>query len=328
MNYRQFNAEEGRALAALRTLGLNKAEIARALGRPRSTAGRELKRHSAPDAGGDRSARARQRAHARRGRSRRHRQFGRAEWARVEALLQAQWRPEQVSGHLERSGELALSHETICRHVWRGLQAGGKRPRHLRGARKPCRKRDGRPASRGRLAGQRMNGARPAVVARSSRSGDWEIATVRGESLGESRDCILTLVARKTGDVLSGKLKARPAAESNRALLALLARHPGRVKTTPADHGTEFHWSAQIAAVSPVRFSCATPHHRWERGTNENHQRADPAVSAQGPNDEQSKTKQVRPDRRQTKQPTEKKTWLQNTQSRLPSPLTNVALQS
>ena len=124
---------------------------------------------------------------------------------------------------------MALSHETICRHVWRGLPAGGKRPRHLRGARKPCRKRYGRHASRGRLAGQRMIGARPAVVARSSRSGDWEIATVRGESLGESRDCLLTLVARKTGDVLSGKLKARPAAESNRALLALQARHPGRV---------------------------------------------------------------------------------------------------
>ena len=115
-----------------------------------------------------------------------------------------------------------------------------------------------------------MIGERPAVVEQRSRIGDWEIDTVLGESLGESSDCILTLVERKTGYVLIGKMKARTAAESNRALLALLARHPGRVKTITADNGTEFHWYGQIEAVSPVKFYFATPHHSWERGTNEN----------------------------------------------------------
>ena len=91
-----------------------------------------------------------------------------------------------------------------------------------------------------------------------------------GESLGESSDCILTLVERKTGYVLIGKLAARTAAEANRALLELLAEHPGRVRTITADNGTEFHWYEQIEAVHPVRFYFATPHHSWERGTNEN----------------------------------------------------------
>jgi len=36
-----------------------------------------------------------------------------------------------------------------------------------------------------------------------------------GESLGESSDCILTLVERKTGYVMIGKLAARTAAEAN-----------------------------------------------------------------------------------------------------------------
>jgi hypothetical protein len=36
----------------------------------------------------------------------------------------------------------------------------------------------------------------------------------------------------------------------------------------------------------------------------------------------------VRPNRRTPQQPTKKKTWLQNTQSMLPSDLANVALQS
>ena len=115
-----------------------------------------------------------------------------------------------------------------------------------------------------------MIGERPTVVERRSRIGDWEIDTVMGESLGESSDCILTLVERKTGYVLIGKLQARTAAEANRALLELLARHPERVKTITADNGTEFHWYGQIEAVSAVKFYFATPHHSWERGTNEN----------------------------------------------------------
>jgi len=270
MNDRQLNAEERSALAALRSVGLSKAEIARELGRHRSTVGRELRRNASPYDGGYRSARAHQRAHTRRYRSRRNSQFERAQWKRVEELLKEQWSPEQVSGHLARSGELSISHETIYRHVWRDLKAGGTLHAHLRCARKQCRKRYGRHDSRGRLAGKRMIGARPAVVERRSRTGDWEIDTVMGESLGESSDCILTLVERKTGYVLIGKMKARTAAESNRALLALLARHPGRVKTITADNGTEFHWYEQIEAVSPVKFYFATPHHSWERGTNEN----------------------------------------------------------
>jgi len=248
MKYRQLNAEERSALAALRTLGLNKAEIARELGRHRSTVGRELKRNSAPYDGGYRSARAHQRAHARRYRSRRNSQFGRAEWARVEELLREEWSPEQVSGHLERSGEMAISHETIYRHVWRDLKAGGTLHAHLRCARKACRKRYGRHDSRGRLAGKRMIGERPLVVERRSRMGDWEIDTVLGESLGESSDCILTLVERKTGYVQIGKLVARTVEQASRATLASMRPHPEQFKTITSDKGTEFHCYRSIEA--------------------------------------------------------------------------------
>jgi IS30 family transposase len=270
MNYRQLNAEERSVLAALRRLGLSRAEIGRQLGRHRSTVGRELKRNAAPYDGGYRSARADQRAHARRYRSRRNRHFGAAEIARVEALLQEEWSPEQVSGHLARTRELAISHETIYRHIWRDLKAGGTLHLHLRCARKQCRKRYGHYDSRGRLAGKRMIGERPAAVERRKRTGHWEIDTMMGESLGESSDCILTLVERKSGYVLIGKLRARTAAEANRSLLELMARHPGRVRTITADNGTEFHLYAQIEAESRVKFYFATPHHSWERGTNEN----------------------------------------------------------
>jgi IS30 family transposase len=47
MEYRQLNGEE-RVLAALRQVGLKQAEIARELGRHRSTVSRDLKRNAAP----------------------------------------------------------------------------------------------------------------------------------------------------------------------------------------------------------------------------------------------------------------------------------------
>ncbi len=270
MNYRQLNAEERSALATLRAVGLSDAEIARELGRHRSTVGREVKRNAAPHDGRSRAEGAHQRAHARRYRSRRNSQFGQGQWKRVEELLKEEWSPEQVSGHLGLTQELAISPETIYRHVWRDLKAGGTLHAPLRCARKQCRKRYGRYDSRGRLAGKRPIGERPASVETRRRTGHWEIDTMMGESLGESSDCILTLVERKSGYVLIGKLKARTAAEANRALLELMARHPGRVLTITADNGTEFHWYEKVEALSPVKFYFATPHHSWERGTNEN----------------------------------------------------------
>ena len=270
MNYRQLNAEERSVLAALRTEGLSVAEIARHLGRHRSTIWRELRRNCAPYDGGYRSRRAHQRAHARRWRTRRHRQFTSGQWARVEELLREEWSPEQVAGYLRRQRAMQISHETIYRHVWADWKAGGTLHTHLRGARKNCRKRYRSYDSRGRLAGKRRIGDRPAVVERRKQLGHWEIDTMMGQSLGESSDCIVTLVERKSGYLAIGKLDARTVLQTNRAILALMRRQRGRFRTITADNGTEFHGYGALEAATGVRFYFATPHHSWERGTNEN----------------------------------------------------------
>ncbi len=270
MNYRQLNAEERSALATLKRLGWSVLEIARELGRHRSTSARERQRNAAPHDGWYRAGRAHERAVARRRRSRRNSQFDRAAWARVEALLREEWSPEQVAGYLRRHGELEISHATIYRHVWLDLRRGGSLHLHLRCAQKQCRKRYGRRDSRGRLAGKRMIGSRPAAVETRRQPGHWEIDTVMGQSLGESSDCILTLVERKSGCVLIGKLRARTVEQASLATLGLMRRHPGKFRTITADNGTEFHGYAQIEGSSRVRFYFATPHHSWKRGTNEN----------------------------------------------------------
>lgn len=80
----------------------------------------------------------------------------------------------------------------------------------------------------------------------------------------------MTLVERATGYLLIGKLRSRNTEELNRRTIALIRKVPQRFKTITADNGTEFHSYKRIEQTTNVQFYFATPHHSWERGTNEN----------------------------------------------------------
>jgi IS30 family transposase len=267
MSYHQITSGERYMLAALRKQGFNQSAIAKALDRHRSTISRELKRNAAKSTGYYRPSKAQEMANGRRSRSRRNRQFSRSDFRKVEALLKRQWSPEQISGYLRRHHILSISHETIYQHIWLDRRLGGSLHTHLRGARKQRRKRYGAYDSRGRLAGKRHISERPKAVDRRSTLGHWEIDTVIGKG---SRHCLLTLVERKSGYVLIGKLKARTKEQTNQRALKLIRRHTDRFETITADNGTEFHDYRALEDASGVTFYFATPHHSWERGTNEN----------------------------------------------------------
>src|SRR2546427_2767009 len=211
MTYHQITFEERYTLGLVRQDGLAPAAIARVLGRHRSTIGREVRRNGTPRDGCYRPQLAEWYARGRRSRSRRNRRFSAAEWVRVGTLVREDWSPEQIAGRLRRHRELAISHETIYRYLWADKHAGGTLYRHLRGARKRRRKRYGRYDSRGRLAGKRPITARPAVVAARTQVGHWEGDTMLGAS--QAGPCVLSLVERKTGYVMVGKLRQRTAAE-------------------------------------------------------------------------------------------------------------------
>ena len=203
MKYQQLSPEERSTLAALRAGGYGVVEIAKVLGRHRVTIWREVERNGAAHDGRYRAERAQEHAVARRRRRRRNGRIGPGQWERVEGLLrEEQWSPEQIAGAMKRSGEMKISHERIYQHVWRDRERGGRLWEQLRGARKQRRKRYGRQDRRGRLAGKRAIGERPQVVEERGRVGDWEIDTVHGSG----KACVVTLVERKSGYVLIGKL--------------------------------------------------------------------------------------------------------------------------
>ena len=254
-------------LAALRRQGYNQSQIARALGRHRSTVCRQLLRNSTRADGRYRAFTAQERTNGRRSRSRPNLRFSAEDFALINELLCRQWSPEQVAGYLARRGRLSISHETIYRHVWRDKGEGGTLYTHLRGARKRRRKRYGADDSRGRLAGKRLISERPPEVESRRHIGHWEADTVAGAS---SKDCVATLVERKTGLVLIGKLKDRTARSLSRRATSLIRRHAGRFETVTADNGTEFHDYQRIERLTGAAFYFARPYHSWERGSNEN----------------------------------------------------------
>lgn len=267
MSYHQITSGERYSIAALRTQGFNQSEIARALDRHRSTISRELRRNSSRFDGAYRPSQAIEKTSGRRSRSRRNWRFSTADLKQVEVLLQRDWSPEQVSGHLRRHGLLAISHETIYRYIWADWYLGGTLHTHLRGARKKRRKRYGAYDSRGRLAGKKHISERPLAAELRREIGHWEIDTIIGKG---SLHCIVSIVERKSGYTLIGKLTARTKEQLNHRTIRLIRRHRDKFKSITADNGTEFHDYAEIERITGVPFFFATPHHSWERGTNEN----------------------------------------------------------
>jgi len=267
MTYRQITLEERYTISLLRMQGWCPARIARHIGRHRSTVSRELRRNCSPWDGCYRPSKAQEQANGRRSRSRRNRRFDGLDWKRVQTLLRKDWSPEQVSGHLARTGDLSISHETIYRYVWEDRAQGGDLSRHLRCAMKKRRKRYGHYDSRGRLAGKRHISERPAHVEQRRSIGHWEIDTVMG--VGNDH-CVVTLVERASGYLLVGKVRARNMSDVAKRTTTLLHKHPGRFRTITADNGTEFHSYKKVERATGTTYYFATPHHAWERGTNEN----------------------------------------------------------
>jgi transposase, IS30 family len=233
-----------------------------------STISRELRRNATHHDGYYRPALADSYARTRRAHSRRNSHFTAAHWAAIDVLLRADWSPEQIVGWYARFHILAISHETIYRHIWANKRLGGRLHIHLRCANKPYRKRYGRDDSRGRLAGKRPIETRPAGAANRSRYGQWEGDTVLGDS--QHGACILTLVERKSRYTLIGLLPQRTGAAVNARARQLITGQSRPVRTITVDNGTEFHAYKALEATLATRFYFATPHHSWERGTNEN----------------------------------------------------------
>lgn len=266
MNYHQLTFDERYMISKLRIQRFNQAHIARIMGRHRSTISREVRRNKVSN--GSYVAREAQfKTNGRRRRSRRNRQFTSHEFLLVIKYLCRDWSPEQIAATLKKRGLLNISHETIYHYIWADKKNGGDLHKHLRCAQKQRRRRRNLYESRGRVTGKRTIDSRPKIVDSRRNKGHWEIDTVMG---GRDTHCIVTLLERKTGYVLIGKLKNRTTRETNKKTAQLIETSGLKFDTITADNGTEFHAYKEVERKTGTRFFFAHPYHSWERPCNEN----------------------------------------------------------
>jgi transposase, IS30 family len=273
----RINAEERIQIMRMRDAGLTNAEIARRIGRHRSTIGRELARNSNPD--GDYHALM---AHARAAeKACRPKPFKLVDnptlCKAIETWMDDGWSPKLIADVLARDYPndrlVRVSHETIYKCLY--VQTRGSLRADLykclstkRSARKP----------RGsiRRSGVYAPGSmftisdRPAEAADRAVPGHWEGDLILGSTASGS--AIGTLVERTTRFTILLHLPGDHTADTVAAAMVEAMRElPDHLRRSITwDRGSEMaKWEdIHLELDTPVYF--CNPHSPWQRGTNEN----------------------------------------------------------
>ena len=177
MSYRQLTPEKRYQIGAYLRTGMTKSEIAREIRVDKSTITRELRRNASGrwKYNLSRAIKAARERHE----NKRKKQIDCETWMRVEALLNLQWSPEQISKRLKLEGRREVSHETIYLYIYRDKQEGGLLYLNLR-RRHRYRKRIHKYCKRGFRDPRRPIAERPLIVEMRLRTGDWEPIPLSG----------------------------------------------------------------------------------------------------------------------------------------------------
>lgn len=262
MGYTHLTEDERYTIYEMRKEDHTLEEIGQTLGRDKSTISRELRRNR-----GERGYRPRQ-AHwlAQARRACNGRRLGASAWAFARRKLKEDWSPEQIAGRTRRSGHGRISHETIYRRVYADKRAGGTLWTHLRCQKKRRKRYGSGQERRGQIPGRVSIEARPQIVERKARVGDWEGDTMIGAG---RRQALVTLAERKTQYLALGKVNRKTAAAVAERAIADLRPLKALVHTLTVDNGSEFAAHERIARTLDTAVYFAHPYRSWERGLNE-----------------------------------------------------------
>lgn len=273
-HHTHLTLQEREDIMVMRREGKGVTQIAKAIGRDKSTVSRELKRNMCAASTSHpyyRASTAQARYAQRRKSCARPRILDDPEtFELVRAkFLEEQWSPEQIEGRLALElGGSPVSDTTIYRAIREGRFdgcIGGRRAACRLRHKGKRRKGAGHFERRGKIAVSHSIEERPVAADLRERLGDWEADTVAG-TLGGA--CLATFTDRRSGYLEGGKAAAKTAEAVNAVAVASLAGHP--LESITPDRGKEFAKHAEVTAALGVEFFFALPHHPWQRGTNEN----------------------------------------------------------
>jgi transposase, IS30 family len=261
--------------------GLGDDEIARQLGRHRTTIWREKHRNRPPGRKVEdyRAVPAQAAAEARTRRPKRRKLEHEPLRTAVQDRLEQRHSPQQIARRLRREfpddESMQASHETIYRALF--VQGRGSLRRELasclrtgRAIRRPRRRIDGRSDPDRRIPDKVMISERPAEAADRAVPGHWEGDLILGKA---NRSAIGTLVERSTRFVMLLHLPGGPAdaIAVRDQIVATIGTLPEFLRRSLTwDQGLELrrHKEITIAADLPIYF--CDPRSPWQRGSNEN----------------------------------------------------------
>lgn len=264
MSYTHLTQEERYQIYAYKKTGKLPSEIATELGRSKSTICREIERNTGGK--GYRPKQAQEMAVGRLICAKKAIKMTTDVINKIEAKINLDWSPEQVSGRLAKDDGIYISHETIYQHILKDKKNGGKLFTHLR-CQKKCKKRYGSKSHdrRGQIKNKVSIEKRPDVVDKKNRIGDWEGDLVIGKN---HKGALVTLADRKSKKLRMVKVDSKEADVVSKAVCALLKGETAN--TITFDNGKEFTNHESIAKNTGAKVYFAHPYSSWERGLNEN----------------------------------------------------------
>lgn len=267
--YRQLTSQERDLLGILLAEGHTKAEIARRLGRDKSTISRELTRN------GPRIRKKRYLPHkaelrAQKRRKATHRLY-RLKDERIHdyviTKLKKKWSPELIAGRIsEECSGLRISHETIYRWIY----GEGKDYRIYLTRKHGKRKKKGfkKVVRKFNMPKRVSIDERPESVNKRAEAGHWEVDTA---FFYRCQNVLQIMVERRTRWAMLTKLKDISSAEMRSAMQKRHKRTPQHLrKSFTYDNGRE---NVCHTWVNKKLGSCSyfcNPGHSWEKGTVEN----------------------------------------------------------
>ncbi len=264
--HRHIDLEERCRLRGMIEMGLNISEIARRLGRHRSTIHREIERNRCVD--GYRPDSAARRAWARKLRGSKIERSAELR-ASVEGGLAMGWSPEQIAGRMQLAETAtSLSAETIYRFVYSpaGRHAGLPRQLAQRKARRGRRRRNGRREPS--IPNRTPIHQRPTKAHLRSQFGHWEGDLMH---FRRQRDILLTLQERRSRLTVVRRLESKDARDAAAVVVEELGGLPARARRTiTLDNGGEFARHETVAERIGLRAFFCDPHSPWQRGSIEN----------------------------------------------------------
>lgn len=263
-SYNHFTPNERECLYLLLKNNYSITQIAKELGRDKSTISREIRRNS-DENGNYTPFDAHMLYLIRRNKCKRKSRIKRSSrlYKYIKDKLRKFWSPEVISESWNKSNpDDRISFSTIYNAVKNGLFDGITVQTHLR---RRGKKKYGKRSRFCTIQPEHTIHERPKKAEKRSECGHFEGDTVRG---AVGKGCIVTFVDRKSRKLLSAVSKDMSSKSVYDAILrAFKGIHP---KSITLDNGSEFALFKQLEKALDTTVYFADPHSPWQRGSNEN----------------------------------------------------------